>query len=133
MAPVRVGVAVVGMNLVLNAALIWPLAEAGLAVATALSAAVQASVLSLLFSRGKSRLDWPVLGATTLRTALATAVMAAAGYGVLRAIRPAEGLPGELARVLVPLVVSVAVFLVTHRLAGGRELRILVSGISHEE
>ena len=132
MTPVRVGVVVVGLNLTLNLVLIWPLAEAGLAVATAVSAAVQASLLAVLFSRRKSPLDWPILGATTARTALATLVMAAAGYTTLHFLPPTDGFLNELARVFVPLVAGMAVFLATHWLLGGRELGMLVSGVDRE-
>ena len=132
MTPVRTGLVVVGLNLTLNLALIWPLAEAGLAVATAVSAAVQASLLAVLFSRRKSPLDWPILGATTARTALATFVMAAAGYTALHFLPPTDGFLNELARVFVPLVASMAVFLATYWLLRGRELAILVSGVDRE-
>ena len=132
MTPVRVGLVVVGLNLAMNVMLIWPLAEAGLAVATAVSAAVQASLLAVLFSRRKSPLDWPILGATTARTALATLVMAAAGYTALHFIPPTGSFLNELARVFVPLVAGVAVFLATYWLLRGREVAILVSGVDKE-
>jgi len=132
MTPVRIGMAMVGLNLTMNLVLIWPLAEAGLAVATAVSAAIQASLLALLFSRRKSPLDWPILGATTARAALATLVMAAAGYTTLHFIPPTDGLLNELARVFAPLVAGVAVFLATYWLLGGRELGILASGVDRE-
>ncbi|HUT88378.1 MAG TPA: murein biosynthesis integral membrane protein MurJ [Thermoguttaceae bacterium] len=132
MTPVRVGLVVVGLNLAMNVMLIWPLAEAGLAVATAVSAAVQASLLAVLFSRRKSPLDWPILGATTARTALATLVMAAAGYTALHFIPPTGSFLNELARVFVPLVAGMAVFLATYWLLGGREVAILVSGVDKE-
>jgi putative peptidoglycan lipid II flippase len=129
MTPVQVGAGVVGMNLVLNLLLIWPLAEAGLAVATAVGSTVQASVLAVLFSRRKSPIGWAVLGATAGRTALATLVMAAAGYTALRLIPPTDTLVNELARVFVPIAASVAVFLAVYRLLRGREPGILASGV----
>lgn len=49
--PMRVSVAMVAVNLVLNLSLIWSLREAGLAWATSLSAVVQCVVLSLLAAR----------------------------------------------------------------------------------
>jgi len=132
MTPVRIGMAMVGLNLTMNLVLIWPLAEAGLAVATAVSAAIQASLLALLFSRRKSPLDWPILGATTARAALATLVMAAAGYTTLHFIPPTDGLLNDLARVFAPLVAGVVVFLATYWLLGGRELGMLASGVDRE-
>ena len=127
--PVRVGLAVVGVNLALNLVLIWPFAEAGLAVATSVAAGLQASLLAVLFSRRRGRLDWRLLGATAARTVLSTLLMAAAGYAVLVVIPRADGLLNELARVLVPLVAAGVVFFAAYRLLGGRELRILLSGV----
>jgi len=131
--PVKVGVWIVGLNLVLNLTLIWPLAEAGLAVATSISAAVQVTALILIFSRRKSPLGWPVLAATAARTILATLLMAAAGYAALGWIAPAEGLTNQLARVLLPLGVSVAVFWGANWLLRGRELGMLVGSFSGED
>ena len=130
--PVRVGVGVVALNLVLNLALIWPLAEAGLAVATSVAAAVQVSLLAVLFARHKSPLDWRALGATAARTALSTLLMAAAGVAVLGWIPSADGLTGGLAHVFVPFILSVAVFFLAYRLLRGRELGILFGGVENE-
>ena len=79
--PVRIAVWSVGVNLVLNVTLIWPMAEAGLAVSTSVAAVVQAILLVAIFSRrggtvpifvstkmGLSpsrRLDWRQLALTT--------------------------------------------------------------------
>ena len=131
-APAKIAAWIVGLNLTLNLALIWPLAEAGLAVATSISAAVQVLVMMLIFSRRKGPLGWSALGATAARTVPATLLMAAAGYAALGLIAPADGLTGELARVLLPLLASVVVYCVTYRLLGGRELSILVKGVSDE-
>ena len=60
--PVRVGVWVVGLNLVLNLTLIWPLAEAGLAISTTVATAVQLFLLMAIFSRRQAPLGWRPLG-----------------------------------------------------------------------
>jgi len=127
--PVRIGLLAVGMNLAFNLVLIWPLAEAGLAVATSVSAAVQASVLALLFSRGKGPLDWPVLAATAVRTAMSTLLMAGASYATLALLPPARGLINELARVFLPFTAGAVVFVATYWMLKGRELAILLSGV----
>jgi putative peptidoglycan lipid II flippase len=126
--PVRVAWAMVGLNLAMNLLLIWPLAEAGLAVATSLAASVQVLALVALFSRRKSPLGWRALGATTARTLLATLVMMATGYVVLEHLPPAAGLVPELLRVLVPLGASVAAFLAVYAAIGWRDLRVLLGG-----
>ncbi|MBN2477457.1 MAG: murein biosynthesis integral membrane protein MurJ [Pirellulales bacterium] len=126
--PARLALVVVALNLTLNLVLIWPLAEAGLAVATAVSAAVQVVVLMLVFSRRASPLHWRALALVVARTLPATLLMAAAGYTVLGLLPhfPEAGLLSRLARVSLPLGVSLAVYGMAYRLFGGRELGILL-------
>ncbi len=126
--PVRVGLAAVALNLTLNLTLIWPLAENGLALATAISASFQVVTLTVIFSRYKSPLAWPAIAATLLRTLLATLLMAAAGSATLWAIPPGEGLWAEIIRVAVPLAVAITVFAASFWACGGRELRMLLDG-----
>ena len=123
--PMKIGSIVVCLNLTLNLLLIWPLAEAGLAVATSISAAIQVVLLAATFSRQRSRLDWRILGATAGRAAIATLVMAVAGYGTLWAVAAGDDLTGRLIRVVVPLVVSMAVYCAAYSATGGREIAML--------
>jgi putative peptidoglycan lipid II flippase len=127
--PVRVGLFVVALNLAMNVLLIWPLAEAGLAVATATSASVHVLVLLFIFSRAKGPVGWPALGATTVRTVAATLAMAGACYPALCIIPPTEGASNQLARVFVPLAVAVVVYFAVFRACGGQEIRILVCSL----
>jgi putative peptidoglycan lipid II flippase len=122
--PVKIGAGVVALNFSLNLILIWPLAEAGLAVATSVAGMVQATLLVGGLSRRGTALGWPLVAATALRTVAATAVMTAAGLAALAAIEPGPGLIGKLARVAVPLGASVAVYFAAHALLGGRDLRL---------
>jgi len=124
--PVTVAAWIVGLNLVLNLTLIWPLAEAGLAVATAFSATVQTLVLAVVFSVRCSSIDWRALGATAGRAVLATAAMAAVGLDALGWVAPTAGLGNEAARVFLPLVLSAAVYCGVYRLLGGRELGMIL-------
>ena len=127
--PAKIAAWVVGLNLALNLGLIWtPLEEAGLAVATSASAGVQVLLLMLIFSRRKGPLGWAELAAAAARTLPCTLLMAAAGCATLYLLRlftPADGLLSELARVLLPLLVSVAVYFTSYWLSRGRELAIL--------
>ena len=65
---------------------------------------------------------------TLSRTLLATFLMAAAAQATLGAIGPGEGIAVEIARVLVPLLVALAVFFGSYRACGGRELGMLLGG-----
>jgi putative peptidoglycan lipid II flippase len=123
--PVKIGAAVVGMNFALNLILVWPMAEGGLAAATALTAGIQVVLLLLVFSQRKSHLGWSSLAVTALRTAIATTAMSAAGYLTLHAIPATHRLNNELIRVLVPLAVSLAVYFGVYALIGREELRTL--------
>ena len=131
--PVRIGAAVVGLNLAMNLLLIWPLAEAGLAVATSIAATLQVVVLALAFSRRKGALGWPALGATAGRTVAATLLMAAACYVALCLLPPLPaGLAGKLLRVFVPLAVALAVYTAAYRALRGPELKMLLHGLDEE-
>ncbi len=126
--PVRVGMAAVVLNLSLNLTLIWPLAEKGLALATAISASVQIVMLIVIFSRYKSPLDWTAIAITLLRTLTATLLMAAAGVATLWAILPGESLWIEIVRVGVPFTVAVGTFMGVYWCCGGGELKTLLGG-----
>ncbi|MCL4195800.1 MAG: murein biosynthesis integral membrane protein MurJ, partial [Thermoguttaceae bacterium] len=130
--PVKVGLATVGFNVLLNAVSIWPLAEKGLAISTSLAAAFHVLVLVALFSRRKSALGWRALATTVWRTAVATALMTTAAWLVLIALPGGSGLTPELARLLAPLAAGVAVFFVAYAAMGGRELRILLGEIEED-
>ena len=75
--PVRIALVAMGVNLVLNLALVWPMAHVGLALSTAISAWVNVALLYLtLHRRGHFAADGR-LKARTLKLAGATAIMAA--------------------------------------------------------
>ena len=124
-APVRIGVTVVGLNLLLNMTLIWILAEAGLALATAISASVQAVLLAIVLSRRWTPLDWRGLAATLMRSVLATGVMTVAGWLILRSIPAGDPWWLQALRVLFPLAGCVLVYLATFAAIGGSEWRLL--------
>jgi len=118
--PVRIGAGVVGLNFLLNLILIWPLAEAGLAVSTSIAAAVQLLVLIAVLRRREVPLLWRALAGTGARTVIAAAAMTLAGYLVLGLIPPPASLSGKLIQVFVPFAVCVGVYLAAYRLLGGR-------------
>ena len=126
--PVRVGVWVVGLNLVLNLTLIWPLAEAGLALSTTVATAVQLFILTAIFSRRQAPLDWRALAATSVRAILATLAMAGAVYAVLPYM-PSDGrLVSQCIHVGIPVLLGAATYCAAYLLLGGRELGMLWTG-----
>ncbi len=125
-APARLGLAAVGLNLALNATLIWPLAEAGLAAATSATAALQLAVLLAVFA-ARIPLPWGSLATTAARAAAATAVMAVACLLLepwLRGQVPAS----PAVQLAVLLAVAGGLYLAAYRILGGREIGWLLRG-----
>jgi putative peptidoglycan lipid II flippase len=130
--PMRVGLALVGLNFLLDLALIWPWAEVGLALSTAFAAAVQLLALLAIFARRMAPLGGKTLRATLFRTLAATALMSAACLMALHLMPAAPGWRFELLRVFVPLVSGALVYAAAYHLLGGRELKMLWTGIEKE-
>lgn len=75
--PLRLAAWMVGLNFVLNLALVVLLEEAGLALSTTICAAIQVAWLFRVMSRKVGRLPWRPIAVSAIRTAALTAVMAA--------------------------------------------------------
>lgn len=126
--PVRVAMAMVALDLTLGLTLIWPMAESGLALSTALSAMMQLFLLIWIFTKKYAALGWKVLLATTLRTLFASALMAAVCLVLLRWLPEESRFGIKLVRVVVPVVCGSLVYAVTDYLLGGREMLMLLTG-----
>jgi peptidoglycan biosynthesis protein MviN/MurJ (putative lipid II flippase) len=118
----------VALDLTLGLALIWPMAESGLALSTSISAALQVCLLMWLFARKYTALNWNELIATALRTLAASAIMAAACYFALHWLPADNCFAEKLLRVGVPVAFGSMVYLAVYRLFGGREISMLWSG-----
>jgi putative peptidoglycan lipid II flippase len=125
--PVRVGLAIIVLNLVLNALLVWPLAELGLAIATVVSATLHAIILLIMLARRQSVFDARPLVATLLRAAIASGVMALAAVGALHATSAGPELSTQIFRVTLTVAVAIAVYFLTSQLIGSREYRLLTA------
>ena len=110
--PVRIGLPMVGVNLALNLALVGPLAEAGLALATAVTAALQVALLAWGLRSWLEGEPWRRLRSVSTRTVAASAGMGAAVLATLRLLPPLDvGVWARLAAVGVPLVIGVGTYL----------------------
>jgi putative peptidoglycan lipid II flippase len=123
--PLRVALAAVGLNIVLDFTLIWFWAEAGLAAATAISAALQAAALAAVFSKKHVTLDWPALVETIGVAVVASALMAAAGWFVVNRIPVAPGGWNSFVRVAAPIAICVAVYAAAIAVFGRKQWREL--------
>ena len=86
--PVRVSVVMVLVNLTLNLALVGPMREAGVALATAISATLQVAILIVLLDRRLGGLDYATLLGGALKTCAACVAM-----GVVVWLLAADGSP----------------------------------------
>jgi putative peptidoglycan lipid II flippase len=123
--PVKAGVVTMAANLALNLALVWPMAEAGLALSTSLAAMLQLVVLLAFFTRRFGRLRWRELAATVRTTLSATAAMLAAGGGVLWLAPRGSHLGAELADVFLPIAAAGLAFMAVSWLLRAPELELL--------
>ncbi|MHC4481274.1 MAG: murein biosynthesis integral membrane protein MurJ [Planctomycetota bacterium] len=125
--PAKLAACMVAVNLVLNLTFVWPLGEAGLALATALCAVAQSAVLYwLLMRRLRSRPTRRLL-VTLCKTVAATALMALACRMALHLL-PAEagGTAARTVRLLVPVAVGGLAYAGTAAALGTAELRDLL-------
>ena len=126
--PVRVAAGMVGLNLLLNFTLIWPMGEDGLATSTAIAAAVQVFVLMGLFSHRWASLDQKALRIMAVRTLAASIAMAAVVLLLLQYTPTGAALTSQLIRVAVPITLGGTAYCLVYRLLGGRELGMLFKG-----
>lgn len=80
--PMYVGLVALVLNVTLNLTLIWPMGGQGLALSTALVAALQCGATCLLLQRRVGRLDWGPIAATAGKTLLAATAMSGACLGM---------------------------------------------------
>lgn len=127
MTPVRIALAMVGVNLALNVLLIWPLGEAGLAASTSICSILQV----VLLLRGVRHACSEPLGHNVRRgvagSAAATACMAAA-LALATGLWPESttSWPARLAELACLTVVGAAAYFVAARVAGVEEWRWLM-------
>lgn len=114
--PARLAAAMVGLNLALNLVLVWPLREAGLALATAVCAALQVVVLLDKLRRTVPLEGLAPLGVTLGKTCCAAAAMAVVAWGALQLL---SGQPPSLATRLVRVLVPAGAGFLTYVLAAG--------------
>ena len=110
--PVRVATYMVGLNLLLNLALVGPLEEAGLALATAISGTLQFVVLLLLLRRRLPALMDAGITPSFLRSLALSLVMGAAVWAIVAHLLP-EGasVATRGLRVGIPVAAGMGIYL----------------------
>jgi putative peptidoglycan lipid II flippase len=100
--PARTAVAAVVLNVGLNLTLIWPLGVGGLALSTALCSYVQVGILLWLLHRKTGIRFTGDFGPVLVKTAVGTALMAAAGWVSLAVLGGlAHDTGGDVTRILI--------------------------------
>lgn len=122
--PVKIGIFCVVLNLALNLALMGPLQHVGVALATVISAWVNAGLLAWLLSR-RGQLHWDHrLRRVAPRLLLSAAVMGGVLFGLKLVLSPGPGLAG-VALLGAICVVGGAAYFAAAQLSGGMNLREL--------
>lgn len=121
--PLRIGLAMVGLNFALNLALIWPLGAAGLAVATAFCAVLQCFIMLHQVRRYADQPLSPAVRTSWLKIGLLTLVMTAALVPFLSLFDvPAMSRLGLIGLLLGAVAIGAAVLIGGSRLIGIEEL-----------
>jgi putative peptidoglycan lipid II flippase len=125
--PVRAALVAVAINTVLDVSLMWTMAEMGMALSTAIAAAVQLVLLLVMFSRGHVAMPWWAIGVTLLRMTVATIVTTLVGFVILRALPEVGGGWNALLRVFGPLSACAATYILLVAILGRKEWRELTA------
>ncbi len=124
--PVKVGAAMVGLNLILNLTLIWFLREGGLALATAISATVQIIILFAILQKKLNITGYKHIFASILKTLIATFFMCITCWITLKIIPTGDGkLMIKFIRLLMPLATALTAFFTVSFLLKSEELKYL--------
>jgi putative peptidoglycan lipid II flippase len=124
--PVKVGVGMVGLNLVLNLTLIWFLREGGLALATAISATVQIIILFAILQRKFVTVDLKHIFTSTFKIVIATFFMFVTCGIALKMLPTGNGeLIMKFIRLFVPLIIAIFTFFAVSFLLRSEELKYL--------
>ena len=114
------------LNLTLNLTLIWFLKEGGLALATAISAMVQTSILFIILKKRLHLKGFGGISATVAKTVTASVVMAFVCIITLNLLPEHHGsLALKAARLFVPLPIAVITFLIAARMLRSEEFQYL--------
>ena len=128
MTPMYLGLIAMIVNIVMDLTLIWPLGGRGLALSTALIAAMQCITTAALLQRQIGTLRWREIGLTTLKTLAATGIMAIVCEAMFVLLEYQGVAYGRLVRLGLPLSAAVIAFLAASRLLRLSEPWLLMAG-----
>ncbi|WP_197440449.1 murein biosynthesis integral membrane protein MurJ [Polystyrenella longa] len=112
MTPLYVGLQMVLLNLLLNFSLIWVWQGVGLAISTAICAAIQVVLIIRKFENQIGKLNRSELGLTLLKTSIAVTAMGTVCGGLLFVLPPSDHFTQRLWNVMLPLLAAIVVYFV---------------------
>ena len=127
--PVRVGVVMVAMNLILNLIFVWPLQEAGLALATSISSVCNVLVLLAILKKRAPGLDLGAFGRGLARFSAVSVIMGGAVFGVLYLLPSGNTFFAKLTAVAAPVAAGMLVVFALSALLRFPELKFLLSAL----
>ncbi|MHC4268796.1 MAG: murein biosynthesis integral membrane protein MurJ [Planctomycetota bacterium] len=128
--PVKIGAAIIVLNLILNLTLIWFLREGGLALATATSAIIQIIILFSILHRKLKITGHKQIFLSALKTIIATFLMCITCWITLKMVPTGNGeLIIKFARLLIPLIASLIAFFTVAFLLKSEELKYLYTSM----
>jgi putative peptidoglycan lipid II flippase len=127
--PVRVGAVMVALNLALNLTLVWPLQEAGLALATSISSVINVIVLLTILKKRAPQIDLKALTGGLARFSVVSAVMGGAVFGTLKLLPAADSLPLKLASVAAPVAAGMLVVFILSALLRFPEFKFILGAL----
>lgn len=111
--PLRIGLVIAFVNILLNVALIYPLGARGLALATSLATAAQCVMTVIQLHRQTNSVDWRLLATTGIRTAIATTAMCVAFFtsdSVLQSLIPEAHSLTRMLKTVLDVTIAVIAF-----------------------
>jgi len=124
--PMKIGIAAVFINLFFNLILMYPLKEAGLALATAISGIVQFGLLIFFYQRKIADLPLKELFRAFVKILLAALIMACMGIlglGYLKSLLPGADLFSKMIHVFGAIFLSILIYLIACWLLRVHEVR----------
>ena len=125
--PARLAIQIVGLNVAMNLALVFVLQERGLALATAVCAVIQVSVLSARLRAIVPELAWRRIGGAAARMVAATAVMTTALTVLAVGVLPGSWVQKQpVAELIVQVATGVVAYGLASRVLGVKELHAVI-------
>ena len=126
--PMKVSIAAIIFNLIMNLILMIPLRQGGLALATVLSSVMNNSVLLILLHRSGFRLNWKELLSTILKTCAASAAAVAVSMAAIPYLMMLPGSAGgKFTGIMILLALFGVIYLIASFIVKAAELREFLS------